>query len=65
MDVSDIEVDFDDSFIEDKTSVLESLKSDALSFGVPKLTELYLSKKYGFTPEEVKELMEERPLLID
>ena len=65
LDVSDIEVDFDDSFIEDKTSVLESLKSDALSFGVPKLTELYLSKKYGFTPEEVKELMEERPLLID
>ena len=55
--VDEVDVDFDDSYIEDRNSVADSMRQDALSFNIPKLTEMYLKKKYGFDDDDVKEIM--------
>lgn len=55
----EITVNFDDSYVEDKKSVTDSMKEDALSFGFPKLTMRYLMKKYGFDEKEALEIMGE------
>lgn len=48
-------VEFDDSYIEDKQTKLETMRADALSFPeVPKLREMYLSEKYNVPIEEVQ-----------
>lgn len=53
----EVMVDFDDSLITDKESELERMRSDALSFGIPAITEWYLAEAYNLTPEEARKLV--------
>lgn len=57
----DVKVDFDDSYIEDRAAIAESMRNDALSFNIPKLRTWYFMKKYNLTEEEAAELVEEMP----
>lgn len=51
----DLLIKFDDSYVEDKVSKLESMRADALSFGeIPILTVWYLMEKYNLTEEDAK-----------
>lgn len=51
----DLSIEFDDSYVEDKVSKLESMRADALSFGeVPILLVWYLMEKYNLTEEDAK-----------
>jgi hypothetical protein len=58
--IDEVVIDFDDSYIEDRVSKLESMRADALAFGIPKLTEWYICEKYNLTEEEYKELEQEQ-----
>ena len=50
-----LNIEFDDSFIEDKQSHLEAMRADALSFPeVPVLLIWYLMEKYNLSAEEAK-----------
>ena len=52
----DIQVQFDDSYIEDKVSKLESMRNDALSFPeIPQIKLDYLMGKYNLSEEEALE----------
>ena len=52
----ELSIEFDDSIITDKQSLLESMRADALSFSdIPMLKLMYLSEKYNVPMEEVKE----------
>ena len=52
----DIQVQFDDSYIEDKVSKLESMRNDALSFPeIPQIKMYYLMEKYNLSEEEAQE----------
>lgn len=62
---SEILVDFDDSIIIDRGAQLESDRNDALSFGLPWLTQNYLMKKYNLTAEEAKEIYLEGNIDLD
>lgn len=65
---TDIEVmiDFDDSYIEDKVSKLESMRADALAFPeIPKLLEWYIQEKYNLTEDEAKALLSGEEQLED
>lgn len=53
---ADITVDFDDSIIEDKASVMNDMRLD-VSAGLLK-PEVYLSKKYNVSVEEAREMMQ-------
>ncbi|MGO5053636.1 hypothetical protein ACTQ6A_14210 [Lachnospiraceae bacterium LCP25S3_G4] len=53
----DVLVDFDDSYIEDKTSKLESMRADALSFEYPIIRVWYLMEKYNLSEDEAKEIV--------
>lgn len=57
LDASDVDVEFDDTFIEDKQSVAESLRNDALAFQNDKLMKMYFMKKYGIDEKEAEELV--------
>ena len=53
-----IKIEFDDSYIEDKQSKLESMRTDALSFpGIPELTVRYLVEKYNYPEEEARKMV--------
>ena len=56
----EITIEFDDSYIEDKTAKREQMRSDALSFDIPKLTIWYLMDAYNLTEEEATALVEEK-----
>lgn len=56
----EISVDFDDSIITDKAADLESLRNDALTFDIPKLTVMYLVKAYNFTEQEAAALVKQK-----
>ena len=50
-----LSIEFDDSYVEDKQSKLESMRADALSFGeVTILKVWYLMEKYNLTEEDAK-----------
>lgn len=50
-----LSIEFDDSYVEDKQSKLESMRADALSFGeVTILKVWYLKEKYNLTEEDAK-----------
>ena len=52
----EINVQFDDSYIEDKVSKLESMRNDALSFPeIPQIRMYYLMEKYNLSEEEARE----------
>lgn len=61
IEVDSVMVDFDDTYIEDKTALVDSMRNDALSFGIPKLQIWYFMKKYNLTEEEAKELLDDMP----
>ena len=54
---TEIHIDFDDSYIEDKASKLERVRNDALSFDIPELTVNYLMLAYNYDEEEAKRLV--------
>ena len=56
----EITIEFDDSYIEDKAAKREQMRSDALSFDIPKLTIWYLMDAYNLTEEEATALVEEK-----
>ena len=54
----EIHVQFDDSYIEDKVSKLESMRNDALQFPeIPQIKMWYLMEKYNLSEEEAQELV--------
>ncbi|MGX8833973.1 hypothetical protein ACWG0P_07140 [Amedibacillus sp. YH-ame6] len=55
----EIMIDFDDSYVEDKKATAESMRNDALSFGIPTLTKWYLMKRYNIAEDEAVELLSE------
>lgn len=56
----EINVQFDDSYIEDKVSKLESMRNDALQFPeIPQIKMWYLMEKYNLSEEEAEELVGE------
>ena len=60
-----LSIEFDDSYIEDKVTKLESMRADALSFPeVPILKEWYLKEKYNLSEDEAKKYIqnEEEPI---
>lgn len=55
----EISIEFDDSYIEDKTAKLEQMRADALSFPeIPVLTIWYLMEKYNISEDEAKRYVE-------
>ncbi len=55
----DLSIEFDDSYIEDRVSKLESMRADALSFPeVPVLRLWYLMEKYNLSEEEAQGYVE-------
>ena len=53
----EINVDFDDSYITDRTSELERKRNDALSFDIPMLKVWYLMDAYNLAEDEAKKLV--------
>lgn len=47
-----LSIEFDDSYIVDKETELDRIRSDALSFDIPELTVKYLMEAYNYTEEE-------------
>ena len=59
-------VQFDDSYIEDRVSKLESMRADALSFSeIPMLKIRYLMEKYNIPEEEAKKWIQNTEEPID
>nr|DAH23238.1 MAG TPA: portal protein [Caudoviricetes sp.] len=54
---TEIKIDFNDSYIRDEEAELEDMRNDALQFGIPKLTQWYLAKKYNLSDEEAEALI--------
>lgn len=62
----EITVDFDDSYVTDRQSELESKRADALSFReIPKLTVWYLMDKYNLSEEEANKIYAEGQVDMD
>lgn len=62
----EITVDFDDSYVTDHQSELESKRTDALSFQqIPRLTIWYLMDKYNLSEEEAEKMYQEGQVDID
>lgn len=53
----DIAVEFDDSYVEDKTAELERMRNDALLFDIPILKVWYLMRAYNLDEEEAKKMV--------
>ncbi|MDD7511044.1 MAG: hypothetical protein PUK21_01480 [Peptostreptococcaceae bacterium] len=51
---NELVINYDDSFITDRQSELESMRADAQAFGLPKLVKNYLQNKYGLTEDEAE-----------
>lgn len=53
-----LQIEFDDSYIEDKQTRLDGMRNDAMTFvDIPWLLEQYLIEKYNLSEEEVAEIM--------
>lgn len=52
-----LNVEFDDSYVEDKQAKMQKMRDDALSFDIPELTIMYLQEAYGKTEEEARKLV--------
>ena len=53
-------IEFDDSFIEDKVSMLESMRADAVTFqDIPWLTYTYIKTKYNLSDDEAEKYIKE------
>lgn len=56
--IEEVKVDYDDSYVEDKSAVAEAMRNDALSFNIPKLQLWYFMKKYNLAEEEAQNLLD-------
>lgn len=57
----ELSIEFDDSYIEDKTAKLESMRTDAIQFpDIPWLTFMYIKKKYNLSDEEAEKFINEK-----
>ena len=55
-----LNIEFDDSYIEDKQTKLETMRADALSFmDIPWLTFMYIKTKYNLSDEEAERYIKE------
>ena len=55
-----LSIEFDDSYIEDKASKLDSMRTDALQFpDIPWLTFMYIKEKYNLSDEEAERYITE------
>lgn len=52
-----LNIEFDDSYVEDRQSKLQMLRDDALSFDIPELTVKYLQEAYNMPEEAAKALV--------
>lgn len=58
--IDDLQIQFDDSYIEDKASKLESMRADAVSFqDIPILKVWYLMEKYNLDEEEATKYVQQ------
>ena len=56
----ELNIEFDDSFIEDKAAKLESMRADAVTFqDIPWLTFTYIKTKYNLSDEEAEKYINE------
>ncbi len=56
----DLGIQFDDSYVEDRTSKLEAMRADALSFPeIPILKKWYIMEKYNINAEDAVKFIEE------
>ena len=61
-----LSVEFDDSYIEDRASRLESMRTDAIQFpDIPWLTFVYLKEKYNLSDEEAQAYIREGKIDIE
>lgn len=62
----ELSIEFDDSYIEDKTAKLESMRADAVTFSdVPILLVWYLMEKYNKPEEEIRKYIAEGAMTED
>lgn len=55
-----LNIEFDDSYVEDKQTKLESMRADAVTFAdIPWLTFTYIKEKYNLSDEEAKKYITE------
>ena len=54
---NEINVDYDDSYIEDKNAKLERVRADAQTFDIPELTIWYLMEAYNLDEKTAKDLV--------
>ncbi len=55
-----LSIEFDDSYVEDKQTRLEAMRTDAISFPeVPWLKFMYIKEKYNLSDEEAKKYIDE------
>lgn len=57
INLEDINIEYDDSYVEDKGALLERTRNDALSFDIPILKVWYLMDAYNLDEEEAKKLV--------
>lgn len=55
--IEDINIDYDDSYIEDKSAKLERVRNDAMAFDIPELLVWYLMDAYNLDEEEAKKMV--------
>ena len=56
----EINIEFDDSYVEDKQTKLESMRADAVTFqDIPWLTFMYIKTKYNLSDEEAQKYINE------
>lgn len=63
---AEISIDFDDSYIEDKNTMVESMRADAVSFSdIPEFTIRYISMRLNVDEEEARKIYEGRTEEMD
>jgi len=60
-----LNIDFDDSVITDKQAKLDSMRTDIISFEIPKIKIMYLMEKYGWSEDETKGYLNEPDVTIE
>lgn len=56
----ELSIEFDDSYVEDKQSKLESMRADAVTFAdIPWLTFMYIKEKYNLSDEDAEKYINE------
>lgn len=62
----DLNIEFDDSYIEDRTAMLENMRNDAMTFtNIPWLTFQYIKERYNLTDEEAEKYIKQGAMMED